>query len=123
MKETIKKELNYCKEVFTNELDTLTDLYEEYTYWFNIKSSVAESMKTMKLELGEIADILEFSESRWEFLKQKVDILEFYLGSISNMSKHVNHINDDVVLGSMEVKMLLMLESLSLKAPEDIFNI
>ena len=123
MKETIKKELNYCKEVFTNELDTLANLYEEYTYWFNIKSSVVESMKTMKLELGEIADILEFSESRWEFLKQKVDILEFYLDSISNMSKHVNHIKDNVVLGSMEVKMLLMLESLSMKAPEDIFNI
>ena len=120
----VKDELDYCKKALSDELNSVSAYQSQYLDWINSRKEIVNSMRK-NLPVGEFTDILDFCEYRNEFLCKKSLQINRYLSLIKKMVLCISSADEEidfVELEEIETKLIMMLTSLGLSVPFEVFG-
>ena len=123
-KEKIQKELLYCANSLGDELAKLSKLQSDYFNWLNSRKDIINSMRK-NLPVGEYIDIIDFGEIRNQFLCKEIIHIKIYLSFIKKMNACVDTLDEVSDIGeieSIETKLVMMMTSLGLEKPIEVFG-
>lgn len=118
----VRKELEYCFDKLKGEYEELCDYQFNYFCWFNARKDVIEIMKSQSLSDNRLEEIIEFCDNRNSFLVTKLKTIHSYISYIENIISDFDNINDFDDVHSIETKLRLMLTSLGMNLPVNIFG-
>lgn len=121
-KETINKELNYCLEIFKKKYEKIYNYQLDYFCWLNTRKDILNSMKSNSLDNKELIEVLNFCDERNSFLITKLKALHSYISFVEESLSNFKSINDFVDIDSIDTKLRLMLISLGMDLPTDVFK-
>ena len=121
-KETVNKELNYCLEVFKKEHEKIYNYQVDYFCWLNTRKDILNSMKSNSLDNKELVEVLNFCDERNLFLITKLKALHSYISFVEDSLSNFKFINDFIDIDSIDTKLRLMLTSLGMDLPTDVFG-
>lgn len=119
-KNEVNKELDYCKLTLEKEFEDLKSYQEEYFSWINTRKDVLNSMKKNVSTHG-YEYIIHFCDYRNHFLVKKCIQIKRYITVINKMIKSID-VLDFVEIESIDTKLKLMLISLGMPLPTEIFG-
>ena len=119
-KNEVKKELDYCKSTLEKEFENLHSYQEQYFCWINTRKDVLNSMKKNVSTYG-YEYIIHFCDYRNHFLVKKCIQIKRYITAINKMIKSID-VLDFVEIESIDTKLRLMLISLGMTLPTEIFG-
>ena len=121
-KAEVKKELDYCHNILKREYEKLYDYQLDYFCWVNTRKDVINSMKAKSLSDDHLEEIMIFCDNRNSFLVTKLKAIHSYISFIKNIISDFNNINDFIDIDTIDTKLRLMLVSLGINLPIDIFG-
>ncbi len=121
-KETVNKELNYCLEFFKKEYEKIYNYQLDYFCWLNTRKDILNSMKSNSLDNKELVDVLNFCDERNSFLITKLKVLHSYISFVEESLSNFKSINDFIDIDSIDTKLRLMLISLGMDLPTNVFE-
>ena len=121
-KETINKELNYCLKIFKKKYEKIYNYQLDYFCWLNTRKDILISMKSNSLDNKELVEVLNFCDERNSFLITKLKALHSYISFVEESLSNFKSINDFIDIDSIDTKLRLMLISLGIDLPTDVFE-
>lgn len=121
-KELVRKELEYCRNTLKREYEKLYDYQLDYFCWVNTRKDVINSMKAKSLSDSRLEEIMNFCDTSNSFLVAKLKTIHSYISYIKNTISNFANVNDFVDIDSIDTKLRLMLFSLGMNLPSDIFG-
>ena len=122
-KEDIKKELEYCNLSLKEECDNLYNYQIEYFYWVNSRKDIMHSMKKDIRPCKNLKEIISFCDQRNYFLVEKLKMIRSSQLFIEDTLSSFDSINDFVELESIDTTLRIMMKSLGLNTPVEIFDL
>lgn len=121
-KEEVKKELDYCHALLKREYEKLYDYQLNYFCWVNSRKDIVASMKVMSISSTQLDETINFCNVRNSFLIEKLKMMFSSITYIESVISKFDNINDFVELDSIDTELRVLLTSLGLSVPSNIFG-